>query len=526
MADGASSGFLRSNLVVAGGTALSRITGLARFATLAAVIGQGALSDAYDGANNSPNAIYELLLGGVLSASLVPMFTKHADEGDGEATGAVMGTAIWLLAALTALAVATGPLVFRLMYPNVSGGVSAADYHRVGGVLARFFLVQIFFYGLSALWGAALNARGRFFAAAWSPVLSNVVTIVSLFVVQAELEPGDPFVQALADPTLRRTLGLGATLGIAAMALSMYPAVRRAGVRISLRPDPKHPEVRRLFVLSGWTLGYAAANVITVFVIKNLARPGSGDQSAYSWAFTVFQLPHGLLAMSLVTTLMPTITRRVIGRDRLGVINQVSLGSRLAALVTVPAAALLFVLRKPVIIVLFGHGNRLAPDKVLHTADALAGFSVGLAGFSVYLFVLRAFYAHRDARTPFVINLAECALNVVLAIVLVGRYGVMGLGLAFGLAYVICAGWALQIIGYKLPGFPVRGVLAGIGRMILAGCLTAEACWFVNRLVGGDGMLRSVLTISVTGVVGVAIYVGLLYLLAAPELDEVRGLRG
>ena len=115
----------------------------------------------------------------------------------------------------------------------------------------------------------------------------------------------------LDNDRVRWTLGLGATLGIAAMALVLIPAVRRAGVRFRPKLDFRHPAVRRLLTLSGWTLGYVVANQVVIVVVRNLADPGSGDASAYFDAFTFFVLPHGLLAMSIATTFVPEMARAV-----------------------------------------------------------------------------------------------------------------------------------------------------------------------------------------------------------------------
>ncbi len=515
-------GLLRSNLVVAAGTALSRITGFLRVYALAAVLGQAALADAYESANNSPNAVYELLLGGVLSASLVPLFTRHREDDDHEATSAVITTMLVVLVGLTAVAVLAAPLIFHLQSLDVVAGVDADNFRWLGSALARIFLVQIFFYGLSALWGAVLASHQRFFAAAWSPVLANIVTIVMLLVVQAELKPGDPFVQALGDAGLRRNLGLGATIGIALMALSMYPAVRRTGVRVSLRPQFNHPAVRQMLRLSGWTFGYAAANVMTAIVIKNLASPGSGRQVAYTRAFTVFQLPHGLLAMSITTTFVPELVRRVKRRDRQGFIERTEIGIRTIGLLTIPAAAVMFTLRRPIVGALLQHGAMTAPA-ALEVSRALGGFAVGLAGFSIYLFVLRGFYAHGDARTPFVINLVECALNIGLAVLLVGRSGLLGLGLAFGLAYVLTALWALQILAYKVPGFSARRVLASLGRMTLASVIAGESAWIAARFSNADAGIGAAIRVAVGGVVGLGVFSATLHLLG-PDMNDIRRL--
>jgi putative peptidoglycan lipid II flippase len=513
---------VRSNVTVALGTALSRLTGLARIAVLSYVIGQNALADAYNGANNSPNSIYELLLGGVLSATLVPVFTRHLEAEDEEATSAVVSVTVVALAALTALSVVAAPLIFRLVSVDVAEGVDANEYRSVGTALARIFLVQVFFYGLMALGSALLNARKRFFAPAWAPVLANIVTIAALLAAMRALNDREPgLAVVLDDPAVRRWIGFGATAGVAVMSISLIPALRRAGVHLRFRPNWRHPAVATVFKLSGWTFGYAAANIVSVYVIANLAGPGSGRQDAYAKAFTFFQLPHGLLAMSITTTFVPDLARFVARRDRSGFIDRASLGVRLVALLTFPAAFGFLVLRRPLIGAFLQHGQFDAADSLL-TSRALAGFALGLVGFSVYLFVLRGFYAHQDTRTPFMINLVENALNIVLAIVLVGRYGVLGLGVSFAVSYLVCAAWALQVLSYKVPGFEVRTVFVAFGRMLLASVVMAEVVWFVARAFGDDEGIGAVVRLVASGAVGVAVYAVLLSLLGSPELSAVR----
>jgi putative peptidoglycan lipid II flippase len=273
--------------------------------------------------------------------------------------------------------------------------------------------------------------------------------------------------------------------------------------------------------MSGWTLGYVVANQIVVLVVRNLARPGSGDATAYFDAYTFFVLPHGLLAMSIATTFTPELARAMARRDRQGFTMQASLGVRLIALLTIPAGIFLFVLRRPVIALFLQRGN-YSPDDVLNTARALAGFALGLVGFSVYLFVLRGFYADQDTRTPFFVNLGQCALNIVLAVVLVDRYAVLGLSAAFAASYLIASLVALWVLRNRIPGFPLQAILVSVGRMAFAGVLGGEAMWFVARVVGDDAGAGALLRIIVPGVVGVAVYVGVLYALGAPELQAMR----
>jgi putative peptidoglycan lipid II flippase len=534
------SGLVRSNLVVATGTALSRATGLLRVFVFAYVIGQTALADAYALANETPNIVYDLLLGGVLSATLVPLFTsflgddgmddatddgtddgRRVERGDEHATNVVITAATTLMVALTLVAVVAAPLIFRLYSLNVDDSVDVGVFRGVGTTLTRIFLVQILFYGLTGVANAYLNSRRRFFAAAWSPILPNLIIVVTLLSLPGAGETAWTLDEVLTNDRLRWTLGLGATAGIGAMALAVVPATIRAGLRFRPAWDWRHPAVRKLLVLSGWTIGFVGANQVALLVVRNLALgQGPGIAKAYFDAFVWFVLPHGLLAVSVATTFQPELARAVTRRDRAGFIRHASLGTRMIALLTLPAAAGMFVLREP-IIGLMQRGQFDATD-ALNTSRALAGLSVGLVGFSIYLFVLRAFYAHQDTRTPFVLNVGENLLNIVLALVLVGRYGVLGLGLAYAAAYLLSAVWALTVLRDKVRGFSLRPILASCWKMGLAALLMAEATWFVTHGVDRDTGWPALAQIVVGGLVGLVVYAAALLALGADELDAVR----
>jgi putative peptidoglycan lipid II flippase len=516
------SSLVRSNVTVAAGTAVSRITGLARVAVLGIVLSQGPVTDAYDQANGTPNMIYELLLGGVLSATLVPLFTRLHDDDDDEGTSAVISVGIVALVILTALAVALAPLIFRMYTLLTSSEVDATQYRSAGTLLARIFLVQIFFYGINAIGSAVLNARRRFFAAAWAPALSNLVIIVSLLLVPGTVDKRVPQLDdVISNDKLRWTLGLGATVGIAVMAIALLPALARAKLRFRFKPSFSHPAVRSLRSLSAWALGYVVANQVAIIVIRNLLRGGSGDEDAYTKAYTWFVLPHGLLAVSIATTFLPELSSAIKQRDQRTVLDRSSLGIRLIALVTLPAGFGLFVLRRAIVGAAFQHGKFTAAN-ALNTSRALAGFALGLVGFSIYLFVLRVFYAHQDARTPFIINVGENLLNVVLALFFVGRWGLLGLGLAFGLAYLLAALWAMQVLHYKLPEFPLQAVITSLWRMVLASLVMAEVVWVVAGAVGANSGSGALVRVVVSTVVGAAVYVAMLLVLQSPELDDAR----
>lgn len=517
----------RSNAVVAVGTGLSRFTGMLKVIVFGIIIGQTALADAYDGANNSPNAVYELLLGGVLSAALVPMFTRLLEDDDEEAVGSVVSTAIVALTVITAIAVFFAPWVFRVFSLNPADGIDVDQFRTVGTALTRIFLLQIFFYGISALLGALLNAQRRFFAAAWSPVLANIVIICSLLYVPILLNrPTEsiPMAEVLNSPSFRWLLGLGATGGIALQALVLLPAIHRAGLNFRFRLRPRHPAVKRLVALSGWTFGYVMANQLTVIVTKNLAEPGSGGQDALAKASTFFYFPHGLLAMSIATTFIPEMSRAVARNDRIAFIERTGLGIRLVGLLTFPAAFGFLVMSRPIIGALLRYGQ-FSIEAADTTARALSGLALGLVGYSVYLFTLRGFFAHQDTKTPFIINCIQNAINIALAFPLARQFDVLGLGLAFSISYFIGALVALFVLRTKESEFPVYAILAALARMLVASALMAIVVWLSLKAVGSDDGIGAIFKVAVGSVVGVVVYVGSLTLLRAPEVHGLRQLR-
>jgi putative peptidoglycan lipid II flippase len=513
----------RDTLVVAMGTAMSRLTGLLRVIVLGVIIGQTSLADAFDGANNSPNSIYELLVGGLLAASLVPLFTRFAEDKDDEATETVVSTSLIVLALATLVAILAAPLIFRLFSLHPSPLVDADQFRRAGTALTRIFLIQIFFYGLTAIGSALLNSRRRFFAAAWAPVLSNIVSITLLFIIPFTRDGVPNLTDVLNDHTFFWLLTMSSTGGVMAMGLILIPALRKADVPFRFRPNFSHPAVRTMVKLSSWTFGFVVTNQISLVIIKNLAQPGSGNQDAYSKAFTFFMLPHGLLAISIATTFVPELVRRVRAGDNEGFATWTTSGVRWISLLTIPSSVAIVILANPIIAALLEHGN-FDSAASNNTARALAGLSVGLAGFSVYIFALRGFYAHEDTRTPFYVNLFENVLNVVLALILVGRYGVLGLGLAFGIAYMISAVVVLWLLHVKYGAVHWVRLVALLWRTILASAVMGFVVWFLEGLLEAQSDMAQLAELFLCITAGFIVYVGALYLVRVSEIRNLSAL--
>lgn len=511
----------RDTLVVAIGTLMSRLTGLLRVIIFGIVIGQTALADAFDGANNSPNSIYELLLGGVLAAGLVPLFTRFEETRDDDARSAVISVSVVLLLAATAIAIIAAPLIFRLFSLSPSSLVDADEYRRAGTAMTRIFLVQIFFYGVTALGSALLNARRRFMAAAWAPVLSNVVSISLLLLIPLTID-GTPQLSDITETgSFFVLLTLSTTLGVAAMAIMLIPAIKRADISWNFRPDFRHPAVKRLFQLSLWSFGYVVTNQVALIVVRNLADPGSGNQDAYGKAFIFFMLPHGLLAISIATTFGPELVRRVQAHDSSGFRQWMTSGTRWTIMLTLPASIAIVLLAHPLINALLTYGQ-FSDAAATNTARALMGFAVGLVGFSVYLFALRGFYAHENTRTPFMLNCVENTINIVLAIILVDRHGVLGLGLAFGMAYLISAVMVLVVLSTRHSAIDWTSLGSLVIRTVAAASAMAVAIALIETAISPRSGWGYVGEVVLAGGAGSGVYGLVLLVLGVPEVRQMK----
>jgi putative peptidoglycan lipid II flippase len=483
-------GLLRTNAGIAAGTAMSRITGYGRVLALAHLMQTGsgagdegsALSASYLLANTTPNIIYDLILGGILSATLVPLFTQAFEDNEPDAVNAIVSTAAAALVAITAVATLAAPLIIRFYTAlRLDPDLDAGQYRSVSTTLAYFFLPQIFFYGVTAIATALLNARRHFFAAAWAPVLNNVVVIALLLAARAVIDEAPSLDLVQSSPLFRWLLGFGATAGVVAMALVLLPAVTGAGIRLRWRLDWRHPAIKKLVRLSGWTAGYVVANQIAFLIVTQLAQRSAGGFVAYITMYTFFQLPFGLLAVTVMTTVSPELARDFAHRDRDAFRLRVRDGLWLIMLLMVPSSIVMAIFAEPIARLAGSFGNIDA------SPDVLAAFACGLVGFSAYLYFMRGFYAMHNTKTPFVLNVIQNLLNIVFAYAFVGEYGVEGLAWAFSLAYLVAAVLAHRVLSAWARGLHGATMLRGMARLALVGACTAIAAWAARDSITGTG---------------------------------------
>ncbi len=509
-------GIVRSSAVVAMGTGVSRATGLLRVAALTYALGRTALSDSYNTANVAPNLIYELLVGGVLSATLIPLFIDARANDDDETPSVLVTFSFVALVVIT-----IGSLLAVHGAEAIYHHIIVSDHARAGKMthrlvrlrtlvaLADLLVPQILFYGLTTIATAALNSRRIFKAPAFAPVVNNLIT-TALLVVSARIIDSRSSILELRgyhSPTVL-LLGLGTTAGVIGMSVVLLGPLRDSLPGLRWHFAPRHRAVRAMARLSGWTVGYVIANQIALGVVVLLANThGEGTLTAYTTAFIFFQLPHGLFAVSIMTTHMPELTVAATDGNDAAFQHHFLEGARMMMIVILPAAVGLFLLSKPLIAVLLQRGNFHSLDADV-TGRTLAAFAVGLPGFSLYLYALRAFYARKDTRTPFVINAIENTLNVVLAIVLVGS-GSTGLADAYAIAYLVAAILALIRLHRSIGGFgraDARATAGAAARIAIACAAMGAGVWAVTSNVGANHGGGGVLRLAVGVAVGLVIY--------------------
>ncbi len=514
---------VRSSSIVGAGTLLSRVTGLVRTIALAAVLGATWMTEGYNLANTTPNMIYDLLLGGVFTATLVPVFVDHHVRRDDEGDAAVLTLLVCALIALTVLAMALAPWIFRLYTWDTPAGAKRTQIIAVGVPLLRWFLPQILFYGLTALASAMLNARRSYLAPAFAPALNNIVVLCMLAAFWRVGGVAPSVHQVLDDPALLALLGGGTTAGIVVMAAALWPALVRAKVRLRPSLHWRHASIRQVFRLSGWTLAYAVTNQVALFVVLALATSAAGraNVTAYTYAFMFFQLPNGLFAVSLMTTTEPEMARAYAADDLPGLRNQFSSGLRLVLLVLIPASAGMAVLAHPIVNVLLGHAGYR--DDAALTGTLLALFALGLVGYSVYLFSLRCYYAQKNTRTPFLINVVENGVNVAVAFALVGHWGVQGLVASFSIAYAVAAVLALVLLRRRIGGFEGPAVWRTAWRVLVAAVVMAAVAWAITLGLGTPVGFASLPTLVAAGVAAAVVFSLLAWRMGVPEVHLVLG---
>lgn len=503
---------LKSFATVGGMTMMSRVLGFVRDILIAAVLGTGPVADAFFVAFKFPNLFRRLFAEGAFNAAFVPLFAKRL-EGEGaksarqfaEEAFAVLLTVLLIFTGLAQLAMPV------LMYVIAPGFADTPDKFEMSVVFTQIAFPYLLFMSLVALLSGVLNSLGKFAAAAFAPVLLNIILIATL---------------TLAAPYFDNAglaLVWGVSLaGLAQFAMLVY-AAHRAGFAPRLRRPKLTPGVRRLVKLG--IPGVIAGGIaqISLLIGTIIASLQDGAVSWLYYADRVYQLPLGVIGIAIGIVLLPDLARRLRAADEGGAMWTQNRAMEFSMLLTLPAAAALIAIPGPIIETLFERGAFDAAD-TLQTQMALCAFAFGLPAFVLIKVFSPGFFAREDTMTPMRFAAAGIAVNIVGSLVLFYQIGFVGIAIATSVSAWVNAGllwWRLRAKGHyaaderlarRLPLIVLASALMGAflwAMTTYAGPLamslmpvgwTAEALGIIalGALVAGGGLVYALLC-QVTG---------------------------
>jgi putative peptidoglycan lipid II flippase len=471
---------LRSALSMSVATTLSRITGYARTMVQAAVLGTGAVANAYTLSNALPTQLYELFMGGLLSSIFVPLLverlTRYGEDDARRLTNALLSAILPFLGfVVLAACVFAGPLVNLVTAWSPAEGFSreeAREATSLAVLLFRVFALQILFYGVGAVATGVLNSHRRFFLPTLAPVLNNLFVIAS-FAAYAVIVGSSPTAAIYV-------LASGTTLGVAVMSLVLVPPAWRLGYRPKVTFG--HPALLAALRLAAPVLIFTAATVGVQMAVNLFGSRFGGVEKLY-YAFV-----------------------------------------RMTAFVAVPASVMLVVLAEPIVGLLYERGSFTRQDTA-EVAALLAAFGVGLLGYAFSFVLARSFYSRQNARTPALLNAGLLALYVALAFTLSRTMELAGVALAFSIAYAVLALALLAAMRGEIKRLDGRQLLWSLVKIFAAGTamygVARGGLWLMGA---GDGLVDSAVVLISVGGVSLATYSGTSLVLKVEELGSAATL--
>jgi len=500
-----SGGIARSAGTIAAGNISSRILGMGRMTLIAGIFGATGLVSAYQVAATVPTMTYELLVGGVLSSALVPIFSEYAASRHrkelSRLISTVLGITLLILIGVVLLIEIFAPQIARIL----GGGfpphlqVTATSLIRVSGV-------ALLFLGLSGVITAVLYTLKRFTLPSFGAAAFNAGIIVCAVLLSGQLGI--------------YSLAIGIVVGSLIQLLIQLPALR--GIELGITCDLSHPGLRRIAQLYLPVLAGLVITQVQIAVDRNLASH-TGEQSI-AWmmnATTLIQFPHGLIAVAISLAVLPSLSRLFAIKDMEGYCHTLSLGLRLVIVLIVPAVVGLFILGRPAVATIFEHGKFTAVDTAW-TTFALQFYLFGLVFAAIDWPLNYASYARQDTATPALVGVFSIAIYLGVAFSLLPRYGMIGLVLADSFKQLSHALTMLILTHRRLGGIDDRRVLTtllktAVASLIMAGVIRGVLSWLPN-FDNLSGFLNNLILLSVSGTSGLITYFLLSIVLGQDEI--------
>jgi putative peptidoglycan lipid II flippase len=494
-----------SSAGMAVGTLVSRGTGFLRTLVLLYAMGSGSVNDAYNTANNLPNTVYYLMLGGVFTSVIVPLLVRAAkrDPDRGEA----YAQRIFTLGALTLLGVTVAATALAEPVVLAYGGTISGNARNAMIIWSYWFMPQIFFYGMSSLIGAILNTRGSFAAPMWTPAINNIAVIaVGGVYIASGLNSS---ITTISSGGVE-LLAIGTTIGLVLQTACLFPSLRRVGFRWRPQLGFQSGELTEIRRMTGWMSAYvvtqwAGTTVVTVLANHVSTADGTHGYTAYATGWQLFQLPYAIIGISVITAILPRMSEHAAARRYSLVRNDFSTGVRLASVIIVPAAVYLAVLGGPLAEFLLAHG-RVSVADAQYIGVVFGLLSLGLMPYMFTQLQLRIFYSFQDSRMAALVGVFTMIIGIVGDFIVYSTMSrgdiVAGMAVVYGLSNLVGAitGWMILLLRVgSLDGWSVARSLTRMHLAAVPGLLFILAVMYgFGRVLEDPGRIYG-LAVTVIG---------------------------
>jgi putative peptidoglycan lipid II flippase len=501
------------------GTAISRILGLVREMTFSYLFGAGMMMDAYRIAFNIPNLLRDLFSEGSLSAAFLPIFSDYdKKKGKRDAfqfTGYVFNVLLLFIGLLVALGMLFSP---QIVHTIAYGFTKDPEKFALTIRLTRIMFPFVIFMVLSALTMGILNYYNHFFTTGFAPALFNIGIIgcglaLSPFLVQKGISP-------------ILSVGIGVLIGAFLQLLIQIPFFIKSGFWFVKRINFRERGLRRLLkIMIPIEFSYAVTriNVMVNMFLASLLIEGSVSYLGY--AMRLMQLPIGVLGMAVATVTLPDAAKLVSESKHGEVIKVFSRSLRFVFFLTIPASTLLFILRIPIVGLIFERGAFTAQDTVF-TSQALAFYSLGIFAMSSSRVVTSIFYSYKDARTPLFISIFTVALNVILSLILMRFLYFKGLALAASIASIFNLSILLVFLRKRLHTIDGKRIVIDFMKIILSSAICGGIVFLLLHysplLLTFGRTLNYLLSVVVLGIIGCGIYLLVSRLLGVESAKQIK----
>lgn len=506
---------LLSNAAIVGtATMASRVTGFIRDIFIAALLGAGPLAEIFVIAFRLPNLFRRLFAEGAFNAAFVPLFTQKLNN-DGRAAALDFAAHIFavLLAALAVFTLLAQIFMPALVLALAQGFAGDAAKFDAAVHYARIAFPYLIAMSLMSLFAAMLNATGRFFAAAFAPILLNLVLIGAM--VAALALNGAPLEYLIWGVALAGLAQLG----------FVYMAARRAGLVFGLTRPRLTPDVKKVWWLAVPGILAAGIGQINLLVGTSIATGQAGAAAWLYYADRLYQLPMGVIGVALSVALLPALARHLAAGETQAAGDTQSMAVLAAGLLTLPAAAGLFALADPIVVLLFERGAFSATDSAV-TAQVLRGFCLGLPAFVFVKALQPSFFARADTRAPLIDGAIGVGVNISLSLAFFDTYGALAIALATSAAGFVTLALMLVRLRARRIWHPDIAVLGRMLGQLAAALGMAAALIHLSVLwVPPQGMALALWVAAMVGL-GVAIFVILAIGFGALRRADWQSLRG